>query len=736
MHGYYPFEITVQSVPQRRELIIFTTAADPNSEELAESIEAHCEDKSPPDQIRIVAPKYLDAAIRNAAGTGKFANRVRAVTRFHSGPSVSCHFFDWSGFVEDLPSLAFVQRVGMTSIFVHGNALLQTPKSHHYEKPSGKHSTQFLRVGNAMISGVEIDFVAFCCLSQLDREIKHYYCDTGAIAPIAFSLNLLRRQLDPSIGNATIDSFGSFEGAAKFEFRNMEQSMILVSASTSGGLAKDLDEKYGLPLSRILTIFQLSSEVVTGKVVCNLARDKRENPSGIVPFQSFDAKNCELCRENSTLIRIAGDQFLTGESTIEEVFLKAEDAKHAQDFLKSSIGREFVRANYSEEGTPATSEVFFDLEHLLGSENMLGMELFQNQLDWIVDHSVPASTRRILTLDDPSSQVLGRYIHRRLQFSPDTVPLVTISEVKENLDENILTNGATVVVASAIASGLNLLSVSQILRKLQPNELVTYIIGLSRLPRPDELQRIRTNVTYGNDGRKYGFHSVMQIALPLYGHKNKTSWAIERELLTEIVRECEDKIATQVFENRIEEIRLAGSRSHRGMSESLFWTSVVGKPLALRPNFAFFEFPQPAVVSQADVYFTVLCVLHYLRGRTDSDRSLQQHEHVRRVLSPRNFERFNDGVIQSAILRAALPSELDFSISHSLSQDMLQILGSVFDSANADTGEASVEFLMALATRKLRLDKAALATLVEQHSAQDGIPAAKELWKVVKSHCA
>ena len=87
-------------------------------------------------------------------------------------------------------------------------------------------------------------------------------------------------------------------------------------------------------------------------------------------------------------------------------------------------------------------------------------------------------------------------------------------------------------------------------------------------------------------------------------------------------------------------------------------------------------------------------------------------------------------------MRAALPSELDFSISHSLSQDMLQILGSVFDSADTVTGEASIEFLLALAMRKLRLDKASLATLVEQHSAQDGIPAAKELWKVVKTHCA
>lgn len=55
-------------------------------------------------------------------------------------------------------------------------------------------------------------------------------------------------------------------------------------------------------------------------------------------------------------------------------------------------------------------------------------------------------------------------------------------------------------------------------------------------------------------------------------------------------------------------------------------------------------------------------------------KSLQQSAFVRNLIDPANFDRFNDGIIQACILRAACPEELAFYIDSELSQLMLEHL--------------------------------------------------------------
>jgi hypothetical protein len=620
----------------------------------------------------------------------------------------------------------------MTDIFRKRGALLETPPTHHYAKPSQKHSRQFLRIGNAMVSGVEIDFIAFCCLPYIPEDTKHLYCDTGAIAPIGYSLNILRTVLNPEIERATVDSFGSYDGAADFHFRNMAEAIILISATTSEGLAKYLATKFQLPRSRMVTAFHLGGEPFKGKLVCNLKRHEAHCSNGFDPFPSYPEDNCPLCKDESTLIRIAGDQFLTGETTTEEVRLVAADADDLQPFLKRTAGKGLVRAYYSVDGTPATNEVFFDLEKLFADESLLNIVEFQEQFRWMVDQNTPATLKRIITLDDPASRQLAALIAERLQVSVGNVPVVSVAEIKANLEAHVQEKGATLVSASAIASGRSLLSVSQMLRRIQPNELITYVVGLARLPTHEELKRIRVNLTWGENDRKYGFHLIASVHLPLYGPHNQTSWDREADLWKVVVRGCKDRDARKQIIGRLEQLRDAGKRNIRGMDKALFWPSLSGKPLDLRPRFAFYQFPKPESVSQADVFFAVLAVLHSLRLKDSSSHSLRQHEHVRHVISPRNFERFNDGIIQAALLRAAHASELDFATSRRLEDDMAQILDSILEQRMGETGEAATEFLIALAMRKLRLSNTAVKSLFKKHASAMDDPISRQLWQVVK----
>jgi hypothetical protein len=735
MHGYYVFEVTVvkkQSI--ERLLVMFTSIRKPESEELAEAIESHCNDKSPPDRIVVMGPETIRAALVESTSSGKFAERVRAVTRYHNAPKVEVCCFDWDGTVKDCPDVEMIQRVGMTNIFKSRGAMLETPPTHHYAKPSRSHSRQFLRIGNAMVYGSEIDFIAFCCLRCIPKPVKHLYCDTGAIAPIAYALNTMRTEFNPDIKRATVDSFSSYAGALKFQFRNMAESMVLISATTSEGLSDLLAAKCHVPLTRTVTIYYLGEKQFEGALVCNLKRDIALNPDGFDPFSSYPEHNCPLCKDDeSTLIRIEGDQFLTGDTKTEEVSLVATHANHLQPFLERTAGKGLVRANYSHQGTPATNEIFFDLETIFADDALQKFTYYQDQFNWIVDQQVPATLKRIITLDDPASKNLAQLIAKRLRTRlASDVTIVSVSKVKANIDEHVECDGATLVAASAVASGRTLQSLSQMLRHIQPNKLITYIVGLARLPTETELKRIRSNVTQSQDSRKYGFHLIDEVNLPLYGPHDKTSWEKEVDLWAVVIRTC-DESARRIIKERLEALRESGTTTKRGMSVGLFWPSLSGTELSLRPNFAFYQFRRPEVVSQSDVFFVIIAILHSLRITTRTAQSLRQHEHVRRVLSPRNFERFNDGIIQAAMLRAAHTAELDYSNSRALSDDMAQILDSIFEHRLGETGEATTEFLLALAMRKLRLDDPALNFLVDKHAAAMDDPISKQLWQFIQA---
>ncbi|MBF9255807.1 hypothetical protein I2I11_21085 [Pontibacter sp. 172403-2] len=82
---------------------------------------------------------------------------------------------------------------------------------------------------------------------------------------------------------------------------------------------------------------------------------------------------------------------------------------------------------------------------------------------------------------------------------------------------------------------------------------------------------------------------------------------------------------------------------------------------------------------------------------------LAQTEYVRNLISPGNFIRFNDGIIQACILRAATDDELRYDLSYEMSLEMQSVLGDMIIHFSDDHAEALNEFFYAIALRKLRL---------------------------------
>ncbi len=159
----------------------------------------------------------------------------------------------------------------------------------------------------------------------------------------------------------------------------------------------------------------------------------------------------------------------------------------------------------------------------------------------------------------------------------------------------------------------------------------------------------------------------------------------------------------QFIESRIDRLRRAPAE---GMVHDLFWPDPSGAPLRLRSDFTLLQdsLKHPAA-TQADLFAVVMMVLTQLRNGTNVNRRLAHNAYQRSVLSPQNFARFNDGVLQACFLRAAKPEELAYgACGDEVSQQMLDILlESLPGSGTAERAEASAEFIIALMTGRLTL---------------------------------
>jgi hypothetical protein len=141
------------------------------------------------------------------------------------------------------------------------------------------------------------------------------------------------------------------------------------------------------------------------------------------------------------------------------------------------------------------------------------------------------------------------------------------------------------------------------------------------------------------------------------------------------------------------------------------------KDLKLTSGFVFWD-PTSQVRDESNnaavSFLAMSAVLQNARehGEVGSRLSSSMHETV--VLDAENFLRFNDGVLQASLLRAADAHELDYSGSPELSEMLREFLEKVFLNASRPYGDASLEFGLALATQRLRLTTADSLELIRR----------------------
>ncbi len=740
MFGYFSFEVRPRDL-SCRHLVLFCATAKPTADDVVSVVRRHGESAISPDSVILLGFDSEKQRIEEIAADQRVNDCIPYHTRHVSAPVIKPVMIPRTGLQVDerVGDVCWhdIAQAGLRAIFTSRNALLVAPPTHHFEKPSKRHCDRFIRAANALVDGAEIVFIAANCLRYVPDSVRHYYCDTGGIGVLAFAIDSLRRRFDHDATAATVNTFESYGGLQRFQFRECDSSIVLVSASTSGGLEKEICQReQRFRPNQIVTVFSIGQRKHESNVILDLEEDAQHR-SAIGEFTSFAEADCPLCHQHGSIaVPMAGDQFIPVRSETRSIVMTVNDAPGwLMRFLGVMAAKRLLKSFYRSPNTyHAANDVFVDLESLFFNWNPA--DLMPQRITRLFNQSIPAATRRVIHLDDPASRLLGELFATELRKLHRDQERVTVISAKNAIDAEQFDDGATAVVAAAVASGQSLIAISQLLRRLQSNGAISYFVALARMPNTADFEKLERDLRMGEQPSDYGFCFAERINLPVVGRNAECAWDEELELLQEL-SDASNGLGLALLEQRIAVLRNAQSSAERGLVDQLFWPNISSQELRLTPGFVFFRntalADKAADVSQGDVYFTIVSVLHHMRFGNGAKSNLRQTEYERRVLSPLCFDRFNDGVIQAALLRAALRPELDYSASAEESQRMAAVIRSILASTSSAKGDASREFLLAMALGRLALLRMDIQKLFDDFANSESDPISRVFWARIKN---
>jgi hypothetical protein len=635
-------------------------------------------------------------------------------------------FLCQAGFHISNEFLKEVLNRGMVKIFNENGGLIVSQSAHHFVFPSGKHSDRFLRPGNVLLRGTQIQFIAFALYVHFNgRLFSHIYCDTSSINSLAYAYNALSKEFDSSFKELLhIESFGSYQGFENAKFNAPKDCMFLISSSTSGSIIKRImqDKRAVISEENIGIVYGLYvDQEYSKRIVCDLSFENDKNPEGLKKFSSYNVSkghDCQFCKDKSKAVEVKGDVFLLEKPSVSGVLISKTDhptsLKNLTEFFKKGKAKESIIRCFHKENSSDDKkyEIYFDIETLLNEfdtsveSNSSFLKIFI-KLEKYIMQNVPALLKYIIVLPDISSEILAKIILKILHKQGVVVPTENILKLSQLSSIDKKAKGAILIVSSSVATGRNLLFISRALRETEENYQRVYFNFLNRTSDQDHNTFIESNLSLGEFGR--GTHKIINIENLLCAPEAfDTPWHVEIDFLKLFCEHFEDlgkfPDVTEKCRERIKELEESGKK--KGLDDNLFFESLSGTKLEIRKGFAFAPsnrtFTEEA--TQADIYFIICTIIHEIRQK---DR-LYQSEYVRNLLEPGNFVRYNDGIIQAAILRAAKNDELSYDLSETMSHQMQAVIEDMVNHIDDEHAEGLIEFLYAIAIKKLKLTQGAL----------------------------
>jgi hypothetical protein len=577
---------------------------------------------------------------------------------------------------------------------------IDAPVGVHFAKSSRRHSSKFLRVSNILLSSSACALIAYFTLGTLQCEQpRRIFVDTAPLLAVAFALQRIALTHNIWISHAPVTSFSSYGGLDKLP-PSSGRDLILVSASTSGGLVSQLRSKE-FSIGYIATLFYLnpvepSSDL--GAVICDLTF-KQGRMFGYPPIESFPANDCPHCKSDCFLAELEGDQFQLEKRAIKQLTIKkksqTEDARKTLEELARHNLVSFLP--FRQRGR--SSDFSIDADVMLRDVKSV-RERFIRALRC---HTPMPLTHIILV--DLQEEIFNELVKEAgLNNCFDKASIVSYADL-QNCTPLGPGEGGALVVFGTLSDFATARDINAQLRIKVPKGCVAYISGLTIASSSEHLADLKMFLTYGEHGRdtfKYDSASSLMLPLPAIG---LSAWEAELSMLQQLKDNGE--VAAEI-NARIDTLLDANSRT-----TGLFWPGHQGE-LTIQSDFVYLTVDvERGQLSQAEILATVSNLLVTARmdnrglnapsqiGREPIHWHQSVYGHV--VLSPASFEDYNDAVLHAAFIRSATLAELNYATDERSSGRILSIVRASIQAWAAGGGDSLPEFFVALATHRIAL---------------------------------
>ena len=570
----------------------------------------------------------------------------------------------------------------------------EAPHGYKYQKPSKQYKQYFVRAGN-MLKIPDLSIV-FCLLilRKIPENTNVIYIDSFTIYSFALRLQSLIRYFSQQNSSKsdefvvpTIEIFHSYEIDNNFQFPTEQIYYLIISASTSGDLAKKLIQFHSAKKSRIVHLLGIGSNENDLKESSIFFEERSENESNM--------RNCRI-------IGIDSEEFIFSQgppipvSITEKHVLKQELDRLEEPFYQKSlrINKVGVSSGY---GPHSLVKICFDTKDSLPNS-------ISDWLKFQLVHEMPTTVKSIVHMDDEESRILAKNIHHLLEKEVGLVDISLVSKTDfTNCTQNLKGNSTVVIVANDDPDFEQFRAMSIKLRSC-PKTFRHFVVCHAFPNSSTQHQNAVEDLKFATElPRKYGWSEFMVIPVGSSDSFDDilADYGIRRNKLFELMN--------KVHKNSSENHELQMSELNVNSNSDLFFPTLLGKKLELRRGSIFLSFDGSTFedsnpnFSQHTVYLAVSSTLQRAREWSYGSNlklGFDENPFIRTVISPKMFERFNDGIIQASFLRALTKAELDFSGNRGLSRRFSQITNYVIKNSDDVAGEAVLEFLAAVAKKR------------------------------------
>lgn len=581
---------------------------------------------------------------------------------------------------------AAILDAGLHSAFPIERVLLAAPPGYAYQKPSGARYDTFLKPEMGLTTSAAVGFVALHLfkaffVGQLTRLafLRTIYVDTMAIATLAYGIRELISLCGHNV-TASIESFHSYEGFEKIARPLRGTSICLISASSSMALHHRWINEKLVDHSDVITLLTFEDDAGQRPAGALLAIPRRRNTASEGPPQ--------------LVIRITGETFQATQEPDKKVLLRenVHGAPKEIKLFRELAGQGIFDLWRRPKAAHSKMRALF-----IDGALLLQHKRFQDWFKLQLSRRVRAATTQIVHQSDPASRAMAEHAARycatslRLDPAPGVLDAASLTSIGGITTDNLI------ICAAVVGKGSQLLEISRNLRDIHKGSRL-YIIGYQVTETRSELTSLPANLRH--DGVLP--HEVCKFGEAAVGTQLLASFHSEREKLLRFGQYIHGLPHT--FTHRYDRL---GETLPIGSQALLPHGPDVNKQLQIREGWAFWAGASYiAGPYHAEVCGTMAVLLQRAREETKDipeEHSLGSRTFRHVVLDPENFARFNDGILQAAMLRCAFSSELDYRTDLA-SSDFIKslIIRALHRSADND-GEAVLEFLAALAIQKLQL---------------------------------